>query len=60
MTKEQAREYLKGYLEMKDCNLPIVDEIVMRLQTPFVIADITFLGLICIAYDLRPQQKNEL
>lgn len=60
MTKEQAREYLKEYLETKDCNLPIVDEIVMRLRTPFVIADITFLGLICIAYDLRPQEKDEL
>jgi hypothetical protein len=60
MTKDQAREYLKEYLENKDCNLPIVDEMVMRLQTPFVIADITFIGLICIAYDLRPIEKNEL
>jgi hypothetical protein len=54
MTKEEAREYLKEYLKNNDVNLPIVDEIVMRLQTPFVISDITFLGLICIAYDLRP------
>ena len=59
MTKEQARKNLKEYLQNNDCNLPIVDEIVMRLNTPFVIADITFLGLICIAYDLRPIQKNE-
>jgi hypothetical protein len=60
MTQEQAREYLQEYLKMKDCNIPIVDEIVMRLQTPFVIADITFKGLLCIAYDLRPQEKDEL
>ena len=60
MTQEQAREYLQEYLKMKECNIPIVDEIVMRLQTPFVIADITFKGLLCIAYDLRPQEKNEL
>jgi len=60
MTKEKARENLKEYLQNNDCNLPIVDEIVMRLNTPFVIADITFLGLICIAYDLRPIQKDEL
>jgi hypothetical protein len=60
MTKKQAREYLKEYLEMKDCNIPIYDEIVMRLQTPFVISDITFKGLLCIAYDLRPMEKDEL
>jgi hypothetical protein len=60
MTKEQAREYLKEYLKNNDVNLPIVDEVVMRMQTPFVIADMTFLGLMCIAYDLRPIQKDEL
>lgn len=58
MTKEQAREYLKEYLQSHE--LPITDEIAMRLQTPFVIADITFFGLICIAYDLLPQEKDEL
>ncbi|CAB5223783.1 hypothetical protein UFOVP391_5 [uncultured Caudovirales phage] len=60
MTKEQAREYLKEYLKNNDVNLPIVDEVVMSYQTPFVIADMTFLGLMCIAYDLRPIQKDEL
>jgi hypothetical protein len=60
MTQEQAREYLQEYLKNKECNLPIVDEMVMRLQTPFVIADMTFKGLLCIAYDLRPQEKDEL
>ena len=60
MTKEQAREYLKEYLKNNDVNLPIVDAIVMRYTTPFVIADMTFLGLICIAYDLRPTPKDEL
>jgi hypothetical protein len=60
MTKEQAREYLKEYLKNNDVNLPIVDEVVMRYTTPFVIADMTFLGLICIAYDLRPIPKDEL
>ena len=60
MTKEQAREYLKEYLKNNDVNLPIVDEVVMSYQTPFVIADMTFLGLMCIAYDLRPMEKNEL
>lgn len=57
MTKEQARENLEDYLKHNDVKLPVVDEIVMRLQTPFVISDITFLGLICIAYDLRPIEK---
>ena len=60
MTKEQAREYLEDYLKSHDVKLPIVDAIVMRYTTPFVIADMTFLGLICIAYDLRPIQKDEL
>lgn len=60
MTKEKARENLKNYLQDHNCELPITDEIAMRLVTPFVIADITFLGLICIAYDLRPLQKDEL
>ena len=60
MTKEQAREYLQEYLKNNEVNLPIVDEIVMRMQTPFVIADMTFLGLMCIAYDLRPIQNDEL
>ena len=60
MTKEQAREYLKEYLKNNDVNLPIVDEVVMTYETPFVIADMTFLGLICIAYDLRPTPKDEL
>ena len=60
MTKEQAREYLKEYLEKKDCNLPIVDEVVIQLQTPFIISEVTFKYLICIAYDLRPIEKNEL
>ena len=57
MTKEQARENLEDYLKHNDVKLPVVDAIVMRLQTPFVISDITFLGLICIAYDLRPIEK---
>lgn len=59
MTKEEARKNLENYLKSNDVKLPIVDEIVMRLTTPFVISDITFLGLICIAYDLRPLQKDE-
>ena len=57
MTKEKARENLEDYLKYNGVKLPVVDEIVMRLQTPFVISDITFLGLICIAYDLRPIEK---
>jgi hypothetical protein len=60
MTKEEARKNLEDYLKSHDVKLPIVDAIVMRMQTPFVIADMTFLGLICIAYDLRPIQKDEL
>lgn len=58
MTKEEARKNLEEYLKNND--LPITDAIAMRLQTPFVISDITFLGLICIAYDLRPILKNEI
>jgi len=60
MTKEEARKNLEDYLKSHDVKLPVVDAIVMRYTTPFVIADITFLGLICIAYDLRPIQKDEL
>lgn len=60
MTKEQAREYLKEYLKNNDVNLPIVDEVVMTYETPFVISHMTFLGLMCIAYDLRPTPKDEI
>jgi hypothetical protein len=60
MTPEKARKYLEKYLKNNECKLPVTDEIVMRLNTPFVISDITFLGLICIAYDLRPTPKDEL
>ena len=60
MTKEEARKNLEDYLKSHDVKLPIVDAIVMRYATPFVISDMTFLGLICIAYDLRPIQKDEL
>jgi hypothetical protein len=58
MTKEQARECLKDYLENRE--LPIVDAIAVRFQTPLVISDITFVGLLCIAYDLKPISKHEL
>ena len=60
MTKEEARKNLEDYLKSHDVKLPIVDSIVMRYITPFVISDITFKGLLCIAYDLRPQEKDEL
>jgi hypothetical protein len=60
MKPEKARKYLEEYLKNNKCKLPVTDEIVMRLNTPFVISDITFLGLICIAYDLRPTPKDEL
>jgi hypothetical protein len=60
MTKEEARKNLEDYLKSHDVKLPIVDSIVMRYTTPFVISDITFKGLLCIAYDLRPQEKDEL
>jgi len=59
MTKEEARKNLEDYLKSHDVKLPVVDAIVMRYTTPFVISDMTFLGLICIAYDLRPIQKDE-
>jgi hypothetical protein len=58
MTKEQARECLKDYLENRE--FPIVDAIAVRFQTPLVISDITFVGLLCIAYDLKPISKHEL
>ena len=60
MTKEEARKNLEDYLKSHEVKLPIVDAIVMRYTTPFVISDMTFLGLICIAYDLRPIPKDEL
>ena len=59
MTPEKAKEYLEDYLKNNGCKLPITDAIVIRYSTPFVIADMTFLGLLCIAYDLRPTPKDE-
>ncbi len=54
MTQKTAKEYLKEYLDTHNNEFPIVDTIVLRLQTPLVISDITFVGLLCIAYGLRP------
>lgn len=54
MTQKTAKEYLKEYLDTHNNEFPSVDTIVLRLQTPLVISDITFVGLLCIAYDLRP------
>ena len=54
MTPKTAKEYLKEYLHTHNNEFPIVDSIAVRLQTPLVISDITFVGLLCIAYDLRP------
>jgi len=60
MTKEQARDAIKDYLKDHNKELPIFDEIAVTFRTPLVISDITFVGLLCIAYDLRPIQKDEL
>ena len=60
MTKEQARDAIKDYLKDHNNELPIFDEIAVTFRTPLVISDITFVGLLCIAYDLRPIQKDEL
>ena len=54
MKTETAKEYLKEYLDNHNNEFPIVDTVVVRLQTPLVISDITFVGLLCIAYGLRP------
>lgn len=55
MTKDEARKYLEDYLKEKNGKLPIYDEIVKRFSTPLIIEDITFILLICIAYDLTPK-----
>jgi hypothetical protein len=60
MTKEQARDAIKNYLKDHNNELPIFDAIAVTFRTPLVISDITFVGLLCIAYDLRPIQKDEL
>ena len=57
--KENARQWLEDYLKDKNGKLPIVDEIAVIHNSPLVISEITFVGLLCMAYDLRPQ-KNEL
>jgi hypothetical protein len=56
--KENARQWLENYLKDKNGKLPIVDEIAVIHNSPLVISEITFVGLLCMAYDLRPQ-KNE-
>ena len=58
MKTETAKEYLKEYLNNHNNEFPIVDTVVVRLQTPLVITDITFVGLLCIAYGLRPMDNN--
>jgi hypothetical protein len=60
MTPQEAKKYLKQYLDTHNNVFPIVDEIALRLHTPLVISDITFVGLLCIAYDLRPIEKHEI
>jgi hypothetical protein len=56
--KENARQWLEDYLKEKNGKIPIVDEIAVIHNSPLVISEITFVGLLCMAYDLRPQ-KNE-
>jgi hypothetical protein len=59
MTKAKARKCLENYLKNNVCKLPITDAIVIKYSTPFEIADMSFLGLLCIAYDLRPAPKQK-
>lgn len=59
MKKEKAIEYIEDYLRYRKCKLPIFDEIAIRLNTPLVISDITFVGLLCIAYDLKPIETEK-
>ena len=60
MTPQEAREYLKQYLDTHDNEFPVIDTLAFRLQTPLIISEITFVGLLCIAYDLRPNEINKL
>lgn len=60
MTPQEAREYLKQYLDTHNNEFPVIDELAFRLQTPLMISEITFVGLLCIAYNLRPIEKNEI
>jgi len=61
MTKDEAKRLLEGYL-INEClnesfdtiNLPIKDEIVYEYPMFNVY---TFIGLICIAYDLQEKPK---
>ena len=59
MSPEQAKEYLKEYLDNHNNQLPINDEIAVRIHTPLVISDITFVGLLCIAYNLTPIENQK-
>jgi hypothetical protein len=60
MTPQEAREYLKQYLDTHDNEFPVIDQLAFRLQTPLIISEITFVGLLCIAYDLRPNEINQI
>ena len=53
MTPEKAREYLMQYMNERQM-FPIVDSIAFRMNTPNMILDITFVELLCIAYNLKP------
>jgi hypothetical protein len=58
--KENARQWLEDYLKEKNGKIPIVDEIAVIHNTPLVISKITFVGLLCMAYDLRPIEKEKM
>lgn len=60
MTRQEAREYLKQYLDAHDNQFPVIDQLAFRLETPLIITEITFVGLLCIAYDLRPNEIEKI
>ena len=62
MTPQEAREILDNwiYYQQKYSNgLPIYDCLIQNTDKKYNITDYTFRGLLCIAYDLKPQEDEK-
>lgn len=59
VTKEEARKAIEHHLEINGGRLPAEDEILFRFSSPVCIVDLTFLGLLCIAYDLTRKEDGK-
>lgn len=55
MSKEFAREKIEEYLSNNGGVLPIKDAVVLRIETLCGWQEFTFKHLLCVAYDLQPE-----